>query len=89
MTGQFPTLSFNTARKYAANGQPITAAFDPATGTVAFVDHARLIEGVIRDLSPELFTRAVVLSRYDHNHYDYPCREDLPLLRAAHRVPLN
>ena len=43
------TIAFNTGRKYAANGQPISAAFDPETGTIAFVDHARMIHGVIRD----------------------------------------
>ena len=78
------TLTFNTGRAYAANGQPISAAFDPATGDVAFVDHARLIEGMIRECLPELFTRAFIQLAYDAGKYEMPRGADLPLLKAAH-----
>ena len=77
------TLAFNTGRKYAANGQPITAVRDPATGDVAFVDHARMIEGVIRDVSPAFFTRAVILAAYDAGRYEMPRGADRPLVSAV------
>lgn len=77
------TLAFNTGRKYAAFGQPISAARDPSTGDVAFVDHARMIHGVIRDIDPAFFTRAVILARYDAHRYEMPRAADLALIRAA------
>lgn len=86
MTNQIQTLSFNTGRKYAADGQPISAAFDPETGTVAFVDHARMIEGIIREMSSYFFTSGVVLGAYDTGRYELPRSADLPLLRAAHKA---
>ena len=75
------TLTFNTGRAYAANGQPISAAFDPATGVVAFVDHARLIEGMIRGCT--IFSQAGIMSAYDAHRYEMPRGADLPLLKAA------
>ena len=75
------TLAFNTGRKYAAFGQPITAARDPETGDVAFVDHARMIHGVIRNLGR--LTAAKVLAAYDAGAYEMPRSADLALIRAA------
>jgi hypothetical protein len=78
------TIAFNTGRKYAADGQPITAARDPATGDVAFVDHARLIEGILRD-RPRL-SAATLLAAYDAGRYEMPRAADLALIAAARRV---
>ena len=78
------TLAFNTGRKYAANGQPITAVRDPATGDIAFVDHARMIEGVLRD-RPRL-SAATLLAAYDAGRYEMPRASDLSLIAAARRV---
>ena len=75
------TIAFNTGRKYAANGQPITAVRDPATGDIAFVDHARLIEGILRD-RPRL-SAATLLSAYDAGRYEMPRVSDRPLVSAA------
>jgi hypothetical protein len=79
------TIAFNTGRKYAANGQPISAAFDPETGTIAFVDHARMIHGVIRDRTR--LSQAAVMAAYDANAYKMPhTMEDLALVKVAHRM---
>lgn len=80
------TIAFNTGRKYAANGQPITAAFDPETGTIAFVDHARLIEGVIRNRTR--LSAATLLAAYDSGRYEMPYRADRELVAVAWNVPL-
>ena len=67
-------ITFNTARLYTARGQIVTAKFDPATGTVWFNDHSRMVSGsfVVDNQSvaftwqryPESFARAV-MRRYD------------------------
>jgi hypothetical protein len=75
------TIAFNTGRKYAANGQPVSAAFDAASGAIAFVDHARLIEGVLRDRTP--LSQAAVMAAYDAGRYDMPRAADMPLINAA------
>ena len=75
------TIAFNTGRKYAAFGQPISAAFDAASGAIAFVDHARLIEGVLRDRTR--FSQAAVMAAYDAGRYDMPRAADMPLINAA------
>lgn len=79
------TLSFNTGRKYAANGQPITAARDPATGDVAFVDHGRLIEGIIRGCAQ--FSQTSVTAAYDAGRYEMPYPSDRSLVAAAWKIP--
>jgi hypothetical protein len=75
------TIAFNTGRAYAANGQPISAVFDDASGTIAFVDHARSIEGVMRDRTR--LSQAAVMAAYDAGRYDMPRAADLPLIAAA------
>ena len=75
------TIAFNTGRKYAASGQPISAAFDAASGAIAFVDHARLIEGVLRDRTR--LSQAAVMLAYDAGRYDMPRAADMPLINAA------
>jgi hypothetical protein len=79
------TLSFNTGRKYAPHGQPITAARDPATGDVAFVDHGRMIEGIIRGC--DQFSQTSVIAAYDARKYEMPREADRSLVAAAWKVP--
>jgi hypothetical protein len=69
-------ITFNTGRQYTQRGQIITAKFDPATGTVWFNDHSRMVDGsffvegpfATRSLlwknNPESFAKAV-MRRYD------------------------
>lgn len=66
--------TFNTRRMYAANGQEIVWAVievDRFRTVVAFIDRARMIDGVI-DLhvgNRELVTDQWVLRAYDDFHY--------------------
>jgi hypothetical protein len=75
------TLTFNTGRAYATSGQPISAAFDAESGTIAFVDHARFIEGIIRGRS--IFSQAVIMAAYDAGAYEMPRPADFPLIDLA------
>jgi len=81
MNSKIETITFNTGRAYAVSGQPISAAFDAETGTIAFVDHARLIEGVIRNRTR--LSQAGIMAAYDGGAYEMPRREDLPLIDVA------
>lgn len=81
MTTNYQTVTFNTGRQYSAEGQPISAAFDPETGTIAFVDFGRLIEGVIRNRTK--ITKALVMAAYDAGAYEMPSARDMPLINAA------
>jgi len=74
-------ITFNTGRAYTVGGQPISAAFDAETGVIAFVDHARLIEGVIRNRTR--LSQAAIMAAYDGGAYEMPRREDLPLIDVA------
>lgn len=81
MSNKFETITFNTGRAYAVSGQPISAAFDAETGVIAFVDHARLIEGVIRNRTR--MSQEAIMAAYDGGAYEMPRREDLPLIDIA------
>lgn len=81
MESKIEIIMFNTGRAYAASGQPISAAFDVESGTIAFVDHARLIEGVIRDRTR--LSQAVIMAAYDGGAYEMPSQEDYALIDAA------
>lgn len=81
MSNKFETITFNTGRAYAVSGQPISAAFDAETGVIAFVDHARSIEGVIRNRTR--MSQAVIMAAYDGGAYEMPGREDLSLIDIA------
>lgn len=66
------TITFNTGRKYTANGQQITATLHDDF-VVTFFDHARKIDGQI-DLTPamvseETFHKGHVLAAYDNGNY--------------------
>lgn len=59
------TITFNTGRKYTANGQRITATLH-ADRVVTFHDHDRMIDGEFK-LCGDRFDQAVVLHAYDRN----------------------
>ena len=74
------TLTFNTSRLYAADGQIITADYD---GTVVrFVDHSRMVEGEFEAKLPETddwwsnpcFFAKRVMDAYDHNGEPGRCK---------------
>lgn len=84
------TVTWNTGRKYSAAGQRISAVVS-LYGWIAFVDHDRMIDGIVRgghhgDLS-ESEIRDRVMTAYDNNLYDYPREnreyEAIGLARAA------
>lgn len=63
------TIHFNTARKYTAFGQRITATRHD-DGIVTFFDHDRKIDGEYTDYFPEMkLDRDGVMQMYDSRAY--------------------
>jgi hypothetical protein len=58
------TISFNTGRKYTAQGQRITATLHDDQ-TVTFWDHDRMIDGEFKLGEFDRFTAQTVLAAYD------------------------
>jgi hypothetical protein len=59
------TITFNTGRKYTAEGQVITATLHD-DGVVTFFDHSRMIDGEFK-LCGSRFDQSVVMRAYDNN----------------------
>jgi hypothetical protein len=59
------TITFNTGRKYTAEGQVIVATLHD-DGVVTFMDHSRGIDGEFK-LGEGRFDSAKVLFNYDRN----------------------
>jgi len=62
------TITFNTGRKYIAEGQPIVATLHD-DGVVTFMDHARHIDGEFAWTSDRLLNSVEVMHRYDTGAY--------------------
>ncbi len=63
------TITFNTGRKYTAEGQKITATLH-ADNQVTFWDSSREITGEFECFLPDFFCRDDVMHAYDGNHYN-------------------
>lgn len=69
-------ISFNTGRRYTAEGQVITALWQPTMETVWFMDHSRGVSGKIEAPEWEIgFTTPGgfaqwVMNRYDRGSYE-------------------
>jgi hypothetical protein len=69
-------MTFNTGRRYTAEGQIITAEYDDETETMLFYDHSRMICGEFQVSSHRIeairnkttFAR-IVMEFYDHCRY--------------------
>ena len=59
------TISFNTGRKYTAEGQFIVATLHD-DGVVTFMDHSRSVYGEFK-LCGSRFDQSVVMHAYDNN----------------------
>jgi hypothetical protein len=63
------TITFNTGRSYAKNGQVITATLHE-DNVVTFFDHSRMIDGTISfDPEIETFNAAMVTQCYDCGYH--------------------
>lgn len=59
------TITFNTGRKYTAEGQVITATLHDDMH-VTFMDHSRGIDGEYDAKFPEFFSKENVMAMYDN-----------------------
>lgn len=69
MSNAIKSITFNTGRKYTAEGQLVKATlYDD--GLVTFHDISRMITGEFElDLDIFSFDQAEVMARYDNHHY--------------------
>jgi hypothetical protein len=78
-------IFFNTGRYYDKHGQRITAVkLQGYPDTVLFVDHSRMVSGVIRNFNHDL-DPYTVMAAYDHglygSGYDHPDYEQIKQLQ--------
>ena len=67
-------ITFNTGRKYTAEGQVITAEYDPKENVIHFMDHSRLINGTVDPifaLDTVYDIARTVMQRYDRYEYKW------------------
>lgn len=62
------TITFNTGRKYTAEGQVIKATLHE-DGIVTFFDHSRSIDGQFAILDDVFFNKETIMSEYDAGRY--------------------
>lgn len=83
------TITFNTSRLYTAEGQIVTASYDPETNLCKFVDHSRMCEGQfvtslahlpVDETTIRLFARRVMRAYDTHSgdEYDHWIKGDKP-----------
>jgi hypothetical protein len=72
---QKQTISFNTGRKYTAEGQVIVATLHE-DGMVTFMDHSRFVSGEFRLGLHCQFNQTEVMHWYDSGKYHRSLRAD-------------
>lgn len=73
-------ITFNTGRKYTAEGQVITAEYDEEQGVIHFNDHSRMVTGAVQSpTSPKSIYDLArrVMEAYDVHEYRYSPESNL------------